>query len=455
MEFAVTSGRSSSRSFLTRTFAAGATLACLVASPAPPTRAADPPGWRLVWSDDFDKFDESLWTRESSDRPTNNSLHAYLPEQVSVEDGKLILTSEDKPSGKLAYRSGLVKSKRAQRLGRWEVRAKLPTGAGLWPAIWLLPDGPWPSEGEIDFMESRGDRPALVTSAFHWGTQSPYFHDFHVVEHRASRFGKPVTYHDDFHTFAVEWLPDQIRFYVDDLQHAVFYSDECGDFFPKLTAPMRLILNTAIGGEYASPPDATTKWPQRFEVDWVRVYEATEAPGEFEFVNGDFEAQDGSLAGWHVFGNDLKDNPNVSVHREAVRGGKAALKLFGPFAGGETYSGVSQGIAVAGGDRVAARLFAQVRASDSFSESGNQVFAKIEFYKNRGDYFGGPAMLGVEEQLIADASTTPDEWHEHELAATAPAGSVEARLSIVFRQRNNAPGAVFVDDVEFARAAKK
>ena len=105
----------------------------------------------------------------------------------------------------------------------------------MWPAIWLLPDGPWPSEGEIDIMENRGNQPSLTSSAFHWGTQSPYTHDYFAVEQRSAIGEQLVSYPDGFHTYAFEWLGDQLRFYVDDVHYATFYSDECGDIPAELT----------------------------------------------------------------------------------------------------------------------------------------------------------------------------------------------------------------------------
>ena len=78
-------------------------------------------------------------------------------------------------------------------------------------------------------------------------------------------------------------------------------------------APMRLVINTAIGGDFLPPPDETTVWPQEFLVDWVRVYEPADGPGDRKFTNGDFEAGGGTLAGWHVFGNRVDGDPNVLV----------------------------------------------------------------------------------------------------------------------------------------------
>lgn len=413
--------------------------------------AEPPPKWRLVWSDDFDTLDQDRWELIDSPRPTNDSLQDYRPAQVSVKDGKLHILSENKPSRARPYRSGKVVSRLAQRLGRWEVRAKLPGTRGVWPAIRLLPDAPWPTAGEIDIMENRGNQRTITSSAFHWGTRNPDSHDFFAVEQQTAIGDELVSYTDGFHTFACEWVENQLRFYVDDMHHATFYNDEVGYFLPKLSAPMRLVIDTAIGGSFLPPPDETTDWPQRLLVDWVRVYELAEEPGTRTFRNGGFDENGGSPAGWHIFGNRIDDEPNVLVHREAVRDGTHALKISGQAIGEANYSGVTQSISVAAGERVRARLSAFVRSQEDLVGSKDGAAMKIEFYNHWGDYFGGPAMLAVAERAIADAATPTNAWHDYELEAVAPAGAVEARLTLVFGQDSNEPGAVHIDAIEFSR----
>jgi hypothetical protein len=214
---------------------------------------------------------------------------------------------------------------------------------------------------------------------------------------------------------------------------------------------MRLIIDTAIGGNQLPPPDGTTVWPQRFLVDWVRVYELAEEPGDRTFRNGSFDENGGSPAGWHIFGNIIDDAPNVLVHREAVRDGTHGLKVSGQGIGGGNYSGVSQSISVAGGERVRARLSALVRSQEKLIDPNDRASMKIEFYNHWADYFAGPAMLGVEERAIADAATPTDAWQDHVLEAVAPAGAVEARLTLVFGQASDEPGAIHIDAVEFSR----
>jgi len=424
--------------------AAGGALVRLTLIPEPP------PQWRLVWSDDFDTLDPGNWQIDSG-RPKNDSLQDYLPEQVSVKDGKLEILSEKKPSRALQYRSGKVVSRRAQRLGRWEIRARLPGGTGAWPAIRLLPAGPSPAGGEIVIMEKRVDRPTITSSAFHWGTRDPGSHGSFAVEQQTAIADELVSYSEGFHTFACEWVDNQLRFYVDDMHHATFYNDEAGYVLPKLSTPMRLVIDTAIGGSFLPPPDETTVWPQRLLVDWVRVYELAEEPGNRTFRNGGFDENGGSPAGWHVFGNRIDGEPNVLVHREAVRDGTHALKISGQSIGESNYSGVSQSIRIGAGERVRARLSAFVRSQEDLVGPSDRAWMKIEFYNHWGDYFGGPAMLGVEERAIADASTPTDAWHDHELEAVAPEGAVEARLTLVLGQNANEPGAVHIDAVEFSR----
>lgn len=421
-----------------------------------PANGATPDHWELIWSDDFDQLDESKWTLVDTHVPTNNSQQAYLPSQVSVENGKLVLLSENKPSGDLPYRSGQVISKPEWKHGRWEVRAKLPATTGMWPAIWLLPDVekyPWPSGGEIDIMENRGNEPALTSSAFHYGTQTPYKHDFVFDEHQARRGADLVNYTADFHTYAAEWDEHSVRFCVDGINYFTVYDQDVNGFLSQRVTPMQLVLNTAVGGHFLPDPDDSTVWPQRFEIDWVRVYRARQTPSQAELVNGDFEADGGALTGWSTFGVDLRDNPNVVVAPGLGVDGTAALKMFGVFQGGTTYSGVAQGVKVEAGEPVRASLKTFVASDDSIAGTSNVVEMKIEFYRVFSGKFDSADLVGVEKLVVADAGTENDKWQQRVLEATAPAGAVEARLAIVFEQPGQDAGAVIVDQVELSAGA--
>lgn len=415
--------------------------------------SAASPGYTQIWNDEFDgaSLDQAKWTAETVQNPYNNERQAYLPEQVTVSGGNMVITSTNQPFGNKQYRSGRVHSDWTHQYGRWEVRADLPTSKGMWPAIWLLPDTTqynWPNQGEIDIMENRGNQPNLTSSAYHYGTSNPYNHQYVFNEQTTARFGQPVNFHSGYHTFAVDWDNKKLRFYVDDVHYYTVYNSDVGGFIGNQTAPMQMTLNTAVGGDFlgSQQPDATTVWPQQFLIDYVRVFERNDAP--LRLRNGGFDANDGSLAGWTVFGNRLNVN-NVSVHNEAVEEGVASLKLFGQSAGGTNYSGVSQGISVSAGDQVTAAVDAFIRSQDSISGTGNSVQLKIEFYNDFGGKYGTSAMLGEFTETIANSSTPNNIWQPHDLTATAPAGAVEARVALVFTQTGNGTGAVHFDNLTF------
>lgn len=418
---------------------------------------AQPPtvsGYQLNWRDEFvgNSLNTSLWQASFSTNPTNNSLHAYLPSQVTVDGGNLVITSENIPFGGLPYRSGLVTSRQEQKFGRWEVRAKLPATTGMWPAIWLLADvnqNPWPSGGEIDIMENRGDEPNMTSSAFHYGTNPPFQHDYTSREYRSVTAGQTDNFHDSFHTYAAEWDPDQIRFYVDDVHYSTVFSEDVGGFIGNDTAPMNLVINTAVGGTFLNNPDSSTVWPQQFLIDHVYVYDRLAEGKTLTFENGGFDADGGSLQQWTTFGNRL---PNVQSHVEAVRDGVGSLKLFGQFRNPGAVSGVEQGISVTGGESLRVLSESFIRSADSIAGTDNEVLMKIDYYSATHARFDSAQYLSSDSIQIASSTSPNDQWQQHQLTATVPAGAVEARVAFVFSQPNeNHAGAVHIDNVLFGR----
>ena len=255
-----------------------ACLICLFHSNALLAQPEARDGYEVAWFDEFDaaELNQKRWTAIDKKVPTNNSRQDYLPGQVSIHDGKLIITTADEPSRGLPFRSGLVISNSKQKYGRWDVRAKLPATTGNWPAIWLLPEARWPSEGEIDIMENRGDHPTIVSSAFHYGTNPPYKHHHWSDDYRAKAGGKDVNFQAGWHVYSCEWDPKQIRFYVDDVLHWTLRDEYVDGFLTKHIGPMKLLINNAVGGDFLKNPDETTVWPQTFEIDYVHVYARTE-----------------------------------------------------------------------------------------------------------------------------------------------------------------------------------
>ena len=228
--------------------------------------------WELVWEDDFDgpELDQTRWTALERGANANAELQAYVPDETWVEDSCLVLRSRRRPwSGdgeERTYTSGMVstRGKFALEAGRVEVRAQLPAGQGLWPAHWLLPaDGSWPPA--IILTELLGDDPHTV----HMTTETG--HDPDVMFDRGSFSGPDFS--ADFHTFAVEWSPTTVRYFVDDdLRHST------GSGRGGLERPFAIVLNTAVGGQWPfgrpgpGDPDVTTELPQLHRIDRVRVH---------------------------------------------------------------------------------------------------------------------------------------------------------------------------------------
>ena len=245
----------------------------------------DLPGWDLVWNDEFDgtSIDTGRWDVLSNKDSGNNEKQYYLPDQVSVANGLLTITATDVPLDGKAYRSGLVRTWEEQVYGRWEVRANLPTTQGMWPAIWLLPRTvDWPKGGEIDIMENRGSEPYKTSSAYHWQSDGSPCCGSHQYVYHEYQPTPPVNFHEGYHNYAVEWEETQMRFYVDDNLHFVVNNPQryYGD------APMSLIINLAIGGDFGGDPDGSTVFPQTFDIEYARYWQkaAPNIPGD---INSD------------------------------------------------------------------------------------------------------------------------------------------------------------------------
>ncbi len=150
--------------------------------------------------------------------------------------------------------------------GRMEIRAKLPYGQGLWPAIWLMPTdsvyGGWPNSGEIDIMENLGNDTNTVMGTAHWAVNG-----VHTQSGASYHLPNGGSFAADYHVFALEWEPGVLRWYVDgNLYHTVYQGAPFDQRF-------YLILNVAVGGNWPGPPNSSTVFPQYMNVDYVRVYQ--------------------------------------------------------------------------------------------------------------------------------------------------------------------------------------
>lgn len=243
----------------------------------------------LVWADEFDTPgapDTSKWIFDIGDGTAqgipgwgNNELQYYTsrPENVKVENGNLVITANRESYMGANYTSAkvLTKGLYQTKYGRFEARIKLPWGQGLWPAFWLLGDDSngsviWPEIGEIDIMEYRGQEPTITHGSIHGPGYSAGNAVTKKYELTNDRFDT------DFHIFGVEWGPDYINWYVDDVLYNQITPNDipAGSKWVFNSNEFYIILNVAVGGTFVGlPPNANTVFPQTMEVDYVRVYQ--------------------------------------------------------------------------------------------------------------------------------------------------------------------------------------
>lgn len=233
----------------------------------------------LDWSDEFDEtaLDTTKWTYDTGGGGWGNSeLENYTnrTDNVRVENGMLVIEARQESYQGNNYTSGRIKTEGLQErtYGRYEARIKLPAGQGMWPAFWMLGNDiattGWPGCGEVDIMENIGKSPAIAYGTLHgpgYSGANGFQGSYTLPSGKLS---------DDFHVYAVEWVPGQIRWYVDgNLYHSATPSQVNGNWV--FDHPFFLILNVAVGGGWPGNPDATTVFPQQMLVDYVRVYRAS------------------------------------------------------------------------------------------------------------------------------------------------------------------------------------
>lgn len=276
-------------------------------------------GWTLVWDDEFDgaQVDRTKWDFDLGNGFYDYRNHAWVPgwgneelqyythdeENVVVRDSCLTIRAVKAPLHGCGYTSARLKTRKrdgtvlfAKRYGRFEIRAKVPWGKGLWPALWMLPVhdsyGPWAASGEIDLMEIVGERPHEVLNSVHFGCAYPK--RSLITTTYPLPGGKQVS---DWHTYAVEWEPGRIRFYVDDVQTCDYDHWWCcsrmvdgAGVMPAGEAelepwpapfdqPFYLVMNVAVGGNFPGVPNEHTQFPAELVIDYVRVYDKLDGYG--------------------------------------------------------------------------------------------------------------------------------------------------------------------------------
>ncbi len=277
------------------------------------------PGWTLVWNDEFDghAIDPTKWDFDLGNGFYDYRNHTWVPgwgneelqyythepENVQVRDSCVFIRAVKAPLHGCGYTSARLKTKArdgrvlfAKCYGRIEIRARVPWGKGLWPALWMLPAqdtyGGWAASGEIDLMEIVGEKPEEVLSSIHFGSSYPR----RSLVTTTHPLGDSLV--SDWHTYAVEWEPGEIRFYVDQAHtatHRHWWScgvlengqgieargpEDLHRWPAPFDQPFHLLMNVAVGGNFPGHPNEATQFPAELVVDWVRVYDKVGGYGE-------------------------------------------------------------------------------------------------------------------------------------------------------------------------------
>jgi beta-glucanase (GH16 family) len=228
----------------------------------------------LIWSDEFNYNglpDNTKWSYEEG-FVRNREPQYYTKERTEnarVENGNLVITAvrEDFNGAKYTSASIITRGKFEFTYGRVEVRAKLPEGKNVWPAIWTLGATRgirWPVCGEIDIMEYWGTSPNSVSANVHTGD---YNHT------KGTGRGGKIAFQDpwkDFHIYALEWYPDRLDFYFDNTLYYTCPKKGEGTGEWPFDAPQYLLINLALTGGQAGIDDSI--FPTKYLVDYVRIY---------------------------------------------------------------------------------------------------------------------------------------------------------------------------------------
>ncbi|MDX1477531.1 MAG: family 16 glycosylhydrolase [Saprospiraceae bacterium] len=239
------------------------------------------PGMTLIWQDEFDgdALNGDYWTHEiGTGCPNlcgwgNNEWQYYRPDNTYLQEGNLIIEARKESFSGSNYTSSriITRDKFDFQYGRVDIRAALPRGQGLWPALWMLGANigsvGWPASGEIDIMEMVGgeSRDNWVHGTAHWSNAGQH------AQYGDSISLAPGALQQEFHVFSIIWTATKIEWYVNDMKYNTL-STVPGDL-SEFRNPFFLIMNVAVGGNWPGYPNAQTQFPQRMIVDYIRVFQ--------------------------------------------------------------------------------------------------------------------------------------------------------------------------------------
>ena len=250
----------------------------------PPVIVPPVPGQKtLVWSDEFDYTglpDASKWGYDTDGNANgwgNNEKQYYTKGRLQnseVKGGYLYINAikEDFQGFKYTSARLVTRTKGDWLYGRIEVKAKLPDGRGMWPAIWMLPTdwayGDWPKSGEIDIMENVGYDPFVIVASSHTESYN------HILGTQKSNKMTVADCYTNFHVYALEWEASEYRIYVDDALYFTFKNEGTGSKVWPYDKRFHLLLNVAVGGNWGGVQGIDdTIFPRSMIVDYVRVYQ--------------------------------------------------------------------------------------------------------------------------------------------------------------------------------------
>lgn len=237
------------------------------------------PGYQLVWQDEFNgtTLNTAYWNREVNGNGGGNNESQYYTdreENAYLTDGNLVIEAREESYAGANYTSARLTTQNKQTFthGRIDIRAILPEGQGIWPALWMLGTNisniGWPACGEIDIMELVGHEPSTTHGTIHSGPQGQGYSNYIGGDYRLNS-GK---FSDKYHVFSLIWEQNSIRWLVNDTEFFNISNQNVEGNYP-FNSDFFFIFNVAVGGNWPGYPDASTVFPQQMYVDYVRVFQ--------------------------------------------------------------------------------------------------------------------------------------------------------------------------------------
>lgn len=233
-------------------------------------------GWSLVWSDEFNaaSLDRTKWQLEMNEGDHGETAYTERTQNLYIADGCLVLQAQKEKYSGEQYTSTQVSSRNMGhwKYGRFDIRAKLPYGQGMWPAIWMMPNNPayggWPRSGEIDIMENLGDNTRLLYSTLHHSASNAQIQGTYTTP-----VGQSLS--DTFHVYTMIWDAGSFAFYIDSSHNYLntkSWSPSNVTYPKPFDQTFFMMFDLAVGGSWGGLPDSSTVFPQKMLVDWIRVY---------------------------------------------------------------------------------------------------------------------------------------------------------------------------------------